>query len=70
MKPGTPFLRPYGAEWAGSETTLSMPLPGIYTCAPPALLQRIGLALGAPVGKLFGYGSTYEPVGDVAIEAA
>ena len=32
---------------------------------PPALLQRIGLALGSPVGKLFGYGSTYEPAGEV-----
>ena len=26
---------------------------------PPALLQRIALALGAPVGKLFGYEPTY-----------
>ena len=37
---------------------------------PPALLQRIGLALGAPVGKLFGFGATYEPSGAVAAEAA
>ena len=38
---------------------------------PPALLQRIGLALGAPVGKLFGYGATYEPAaGEVAPETA
>ena len=36
----------------------------------PALLQRIGLALGAPVGKLFGYGATYEPAGEAALEAA
>ena len=28
---------------------------------PPAWLQRAGLALGAPVGRLFGYGATYEP---------
>jgi quercetin dioxygenase-like cupin family protein len=28
---------------------------------PPAWLQRAGLALGAPVGRLFGYGPTYEP---------
>jgi mannose-6-phosphate isomerase-like protein (cupin superfamily) len=28
---------------------------------PPAWLQRAGLALGAPLGRLFGYGSTYEP---------
>jgi hypothetical protein len=26
---------------------------------PPALLQRIALALGAPVGKLCGYNPTY-----------
>lgn len=26
---------------------------------PPAWMQRIGLALGAPVGRLFGYRSTY-----------
>jgi len=37
---------------------------------PPAMLQRIGLALGAPVGRLFGYGSTYVPAGDVAAEVA
>ena len=29
---------------------------------PPAFIQRIGLALGAPVGRLVGYESTYEPV--------
>ena len=28
---------------------------------PPAWLQRIGLALGAPVGRLLGFGPTYEP---------
>jgi quercetin dioxygenase-like cupin family protein len=28
---------------------------------PPAWLQRIGLALGAPLGRLLGYGPTYEP---------
>jgi mannose-6-phosphate isomerase-like protein (cupin superfamily) len=26
---------------------------------PPVRLQRIGLALGAPLGRLFGYGPTY-----------
>ena len=26
---------------------------------PPALVQRIGLALGAPVGRLLGYEPTY-----------
>ena len=28
---------------------------------PPAWLQRAGLALGAPLGRLFGYGPTYDP---------
>ena len=37
---------------------------------PPAVMQRIGLALGAPVGKLFGFGATYEPAGEPAVEAA
>jgi mannose-6-phosphate isomerase-like protein (cupin superfamily) len=27
---------------------------------PPAWLQRAGLTLGAPLGRLFGYGPTYE----------
>jgi mannose-6-phosphate isomerase-like protein (cupin superfamily) len=34
---------------------------------PPAFVQRVGLALGAPVGRLLGYGPTYirtaEPLG-------
>ena len=28
---------------------------------PPAWLQRAGLALGAPIGRLFGYSATYAP---------
>jgi hypothetical protein len=28
---------------------------------PPAWLQRIGLMLGAPLGRLVGYRPTYEP---------
>jgi quercetin dioxygenase-like cupin family protein len=28
---------------------------------PPAILQRIGLALGSPAGRLLGYTPTYEP---------
>jgi len=28
---------------------------------PPALLQRIALAMGSPLGRLVGYGSTYAP---------
>jgi quercetin dioxygenase-like cupin family protein len=30
---------------------------------PPAWMQRIGLALGAPLGRLFGYQATYTPSG-------
>jgi mannose-6-phosphate isomerase-like protein (cupin superfamily) len=29
---------------------------------PPVWVQRLGLALGAPLGRLLGYGSTYEGV--------
>ena len=32
---------------------------------PPAWLQRAGLALGAPLGRLLGYRETYEPATDV-----
>jgi quercetin dioxygenase-like cupin family protein len=28
---------------------------------PPVWMQRAGLALGAPFGRLFGYGATYQP---------
>lgn len=28
---------------------------------PPAWLQRVGLELGAPLGRLLGYGATYTP---------
>ena len=28
---------------------------------PPAWMQRAGLAVGAPVGRLLGYGATYSP---------
>jgi mannose-6-phosphate isomerase-like protein (cupin superfamily) len=35
---------------------------------PPAILQRIALGLGAPLGKLFGYESTYTP-SSVAVPA-
>jgi mannose-6-phosphate isomerase-like protein (cupin superfamily) len=35
---------------------------------PPAILQRIALGLGAPLGKLFGYEPTYTPSG-VAVPA-
>lgn len=38
VKPGTPFLRPYGTEWLGSEETLTRPLPGIK----PTMIVRAG----------------------------
>ena len=38
VKPGTPFLRPYGAEWSASEEILSRPLPGIQ----PTMIVRAG----------------------------
>jgi Cupin domain len=28
---------------------------------PPAWLQRLGLVMGAPMGRLLGYGAVYEP---------
>lgn len=39
---------------------------------PPAFVQRIGLALGAPLGRLVGYGATYVPAAEtpVATDAA
>ena len=37
---------------------------------PPALLQRIALGLGAPVGKLCGYGPTYVPAAEPAAVTA
>ena len=40
--------------------------------SPPAWLQKSGLALGAPLGRLFGYEPTYEASGaaaPVAVEA-
>ena len=39
---------------------------------PPAWMQRVGLALGAPLGRVLGYGATYTPAagaGDVAAAA-
>lgn len=38
LKSGDPFLRPYGDEWRASESTLSMPLPGIK----PTMIVRAG----------------------------
>jgi quercetin dioxygenase-like cupin family protein len=36
----------------------------------PHALQRAALALGAPLGRAFGYRATYEPAGEVEVEAA
>jgi ribulose 1,5-bisphosphate carboxylase large subunit-like protein len=38
VKPGLPFLRPYGAEWLASEKVLSSALPGIK----PTMIVRAG----------------------------
>lgn len=38
VKPGAPFLRPYGAEWVASERALSMPIDGIK----PTMITRAG----------------------------
>jgi len=38
VRPGTPFLRPYGLEWEASEEILSRPLPGIK----PTMIARAG----------------------------
>ncbi|MCR4412198.1 MAG: RuBisCO large subunit C-terminal-like domain-containing protein [Thermoguttaceae bacterium] len=38
VRPGTPFLRPYGAEWRASEAALTRPLPGIR----PTMIARAG----------------------------
>ena len=38
---------------------------------PPAWMQRLGLALGAPLGRLLGYDATYVPSGaDAALETS
>src|SRR5262249_21747564 len=38
VRPGTPFLRPYGLEWEASEDVLTRPLPGIK----PVMIARAG----------------------------
>jgi ribulose-bisphosphate carboxylase large chain len=38
LKPGDPFIRPYGQEWEADEWTLSRPLPGIN----PTMITRAG----------------------------
>lgn len=36
---------------------------------PPAWMQRAGLALGAPAGRLLGYEATYVPAGEAPVAA-
>jgi len=36
---------------------------------PPAFVQKAGLALGAPLGRILGYGAVYTPVGGTAVIA-
>jgi ribulose 1,5-bisphosphate carboxylase large subunit-like protein len=43
VRPGTPFLKPYGQEWVASEEILSRPLPGI---APTTLVRAGALDQG------------------------
>jgi hypothetical protein len=38
IKPGLPFLKPYGAEWVASEAALVKPMPGIK----PTMIVRAG----------------------------
>jgi ribulose 1,5-bisphosphate carboxylase large subunit-like protein len=38
VKPGEPFLLPYGAEWEASEKALTQPIPGIN----PVMIARAG----------------------------
>ena len=38
VRPGTPFLKPYGGEWEASERALALPLPGIK----PTTIVRAG----------------------------
>jgi ribulose 1,5-bisphosphate carboxylase large subunit-like protein len=38
VRQGTPFIRPYGAEWQASEDVLTRPLPGIK----PTMIARAG----------------------------
>jgi hypothetical protein len=37
---------------------------------PPAFVQRLGLMVGAPLGRLLGYGVTYVPAGAEALPVA
>jgi hypothetical protein len=36
---------------------------------PPAFVQKAGLVLGAPLGRVLGYGATYVPAESAAVAA-
>jgi ribulose-bisphosphate carboxylase large chain len=38
VRPGAPYIRPYGAEWIASENALTRPIPGIN----PTMIARAG----------------------------
>ena len=38
VRPGAPYIRPYGQEWEADEAVLSMPIPGIN----PTMIARAG----------------------------
>jgi ribulose 1,5-bisphosphate carboxylase large subunit-like protein len=38
VRPGAPFIRPYGQEWEADEAILSRPIPGIH----PTMIARAG----------------------------
>ncbi len=38
LRPGSPFIRPYGAEWHASEEALTRPIKGIN----PTMITRAG----------------------------
>lgn len=76
VRPSTPFLKPYGAEWEASERVLSMPLPGIKSTTivrAGALDQgNIGLNLadaerrGISDGVMFLAGSAINSIKDAS----
>ena len=60
-------LRSYSGHWLVSVTPLRLAVIAqahfdtVRLPQPPAWLQRAGLALGAPLGRLLRYEATYEP---------
>lgn len=48
----------------GDEEIVADPGDVVRLPFPPALVQRIGLALGAPLGRFLGYRPTYVPTAE------